>query len=334
MDKSPPPVPSKDLPYLRAPSGGYEEHSSRIQVTEGLDDFMNKEALPRSRTAPIPSSWAEAKRAASVSPAPQFQQNRQATVAPTSLPAKTSETNASTLNPPSNFPARSSSAIPPSSSLAATQPAAASTSSSIAISTAPTANSSVFDDLLSISSNTLNVQQSPLQMQQHTSAYQHTHLGNPWASLATHQQALISPMMMMSNNSASSSYFQQTPQLSHSLPPPSQQQQSYLSHGGDQTRGATLGNMAFPNNTTSPFTSSQATGNPFHGTNGAQFMGQQAFEQYQQSIPIPAPNLGLQPTGQPPPFGTFANSMMPTAQQSQTYSTPWQQQQQNQNMWS
>lgn len=333
MEVSPPPVPSKDLPSLRVPSGGYEEHSSRIQVSEGLDDFRNKETLPRSRTAPIPASWAEAKRAASVSPSPQSQQSRQAAVTPT-LPVRRSETTtANTLIPPSNFPARSSSAIPPlSSSAAATQatataPAPTSSSSSTLTTTAPTASSSVFDDLLSISSNTSNVQQPPLQMQQHPSAYLHTNLGNPWASLGTHQQALISPMMMANSSTAASSYFQQA-QHSNTLPP--QQQHSFLSQGGDQTRSATLGNMAFPNNTTSPFLSSQATGNPFYGNNGAQFMGQQAFGQYQQ--PISSPNLDSQLTGQPPAFGNFANSMMPTAQQPQAYSTSWQQQ--NQNMWS
>jgi hypothetical protein len=317
MEK-PPPVPQKDVPILRVYDSSADENSTRRLVSTELQSrSAAADSITRSRTAPIPASWADAKRAASVSPSPVHQQKAQAVVPP--LPAR-APASSHTLPPPSI-------AIPPrSTSGNAARPIEP-------VSQAPAATSSVFDDLISLSNG--NTQpQPPLQMQ--STSYQNSHLGNPWAALGTQQQALISPMMMMTNTAATS-YFQQ------SQPQHQPQHSPQFFSTGAQERSASLGNMAFPS--TSPFPM-QNNDNPFYNNtnhSGAQLMGQQAFGHYQQ--PQLSPFMAAQQTGQspsffqqqqqqqqPPQFGNFATSMMPAAQPS---ASPWPQSQyaNNQNMW-
>ncbi|UZJ56180.1 hypothetical protein CBS101457_005500 [Exobasidium rhododendri] len=336
MEKKPPPVPSKDLPTLELPNSNDEFYANRRRVTDSMAGSSNGEEIHRSRTAPIPTSWAEAKRA--TSPIPQHGFGRPAApVLPTrSTLAPTSALSNNVLGIPSpSQPVRSSSAqyaspmVGPSNGSVAKIPQASARSN-------PT--SSVFDDLLSLSNgdNNSTTLQPPLQMQP-TSYYQHQqhNAGNPWAALGTQQQAILSPMIM-TNTTPSAPYFQQEqhlPSQSPFLHPQQlqqqqpryqqeqfQQQQQQLLYPQNrlQDQSANLGNLAFapatsPLPAVSPFATNGS--NPFFANNGAQAMGQQAFGQ-------PSPFLQQQPQTAPP-FGNFATSMMPTVSQNQQFPNAW-----------
>ena len=317
MDKKPPPVPSKDLPTLRPPHGSTT--AGRRRVTEGLEGIPGEEAIPRSRTAPIPSSWNEAKRAASVSPMPQHRAPGQQGLGQgqASVPNRTATmgtVGSNMLSPPTSLPMRSSSAtLAPSVSHAA-----------VPSGSAPTASSSVFDDLLSLSSSSSTMPQPALQMQQQPSpsTYAPHSAGNPWAALGTQQQAILSPMMMAGVSAPS--YFQQEQPATY-LPSPQLQQQHAFFAQPSQERSASLGSMAF--SPTGPY-SPQPASSPFSSNSGV-MMGQQAFGQYPQQ---------QQQQQQPPQFGAFASSMMPSTPQNaqQQYASAWQQQQHanyHSNMW-
>lgn len=318
MDRRPPPVPSKD------PSAGiFRADQMRQRRPEDIPNGLTvNQPPPRSRTAPIPTSFPEAK--SSITPALPLlspNQQRQPVSADASFVLRNVSNPESTLAAPTNLPARSSSAAISNGHLSQT------TGATSAIASAPSTSSSVFDDLLQLNGGpSTDTQQPPLQMQ--STSYQPQNLANPWATLGTQQQAILSPMMMQ--NTSTSAYFQQVPQQSTSASAPPQH--AFFSQGAD--RSASLGNMAFQPQqmSTNHFTGS--AGNPFFGNTNAHLMGQAAFapstymyqhtgsfQQQQQQSPFS--QQYQQPQSQPQsqsqaPFGTFASTMMPTGQQQQS----------------
>jgi hypothetical protein len=137
---------------------------------------------------------------------------------------------------------------------------------------------------------------------------------NPWAHLATQQQAVVSPMVM----SHASPYFQQ----------------QSLGSNGVHAQGASLGAMAFGVQQPNAFTQPSGFAHVYGQQTGAtafvpQLMGQQAFAGQSPMYGQQMPSYFGQPIQQPipqqqqvsaantNPFGSFATSMMPTGQQQQ-----------------
>ncbi|EPQ31028.1 uncharacterized protein PFL1_01217 [Pseudozyma flocculosa PF-1] len=212
IDAKPPPVPKKDATFLRLPSSSSpasslrspsspvasssssisslsQQQQQRNGISNGVssgrrqmtgqdsmlgvpsDRLAKANSISRSRTAPIPSTWAEAQaRARSTEPKPPPMPAGAASSAAAGTAASaaaatrsTITTASSSLGPPSAVPPRASSAIPSARSVPA-QGAGQ-----------PTAQSSVFDDLVSLSGPSNGTSQPPPQM-------------NPWSHLQAQQQ--------------------------------------------------------------------------------------------------------------------------------------------------
>ncbi|SJX63269.1 related to AGE2-ADP-ribosylation factor and GTPase activating protein effector [Sporisorium reilianum f. sp. reilianum] len=185
MDGRPPPVPSKDATFLTAPppsSGRNGALKSPVESTffsESQTSFTDASSIARSRTAPIPSTWSEAQQRAKANapplPSAAASAFRVASGSQINGASATTSTSAqSSLQLPGGaVPMRTSSVL---------NTRNGSTAASIAKPSSSTAQSSVFDDLISLSepsSQTTAAQQPPLQM-------------NPWASIQAQQQAVLS----------------------------------------------------------------------------------------------------------------------------------------------
>lgn len=261
MEKKPPPVPQKDASSssLRLPpspnparSSGVAYGESRRRLPEALSD---SDPISRSKTAPIPASWAEARaRAASVSPAPPAPRlpDRVASSSAAPTPAQASDV---------ARPGPASASIPPRASSSLQVPVASSKTSQT---TNATPSSSVFDDLLQLQQEPDSTPQPPLQM-------------NPWAGMQAASQQVQSPMAMQpyqqqhqapfspagnpwahANGNLSLSPTNQ--HLGAGFPSPSYQPQQVayrgLAMGGviqqQQNRSTSLGSTAFTSNRPSP----------------------------------------------------------------------------------
>lgn len=345
MDASnPPPVPIKDKWHVSPnPTGSTSSgDSSRRQFPSnslGTPSSLNK-STGRSSTSPFPSTWADAQRATSVSPAPAIQATSSSasttTLQAPPLPnrsgssasiARDTVASGNGLAPPvASVPPRSSSAsISTQTGTIGLMHNAATNGiangyQGIRTTANATSTSSVFDDLLSLQEPAQPLVQPAFQMVQPGQQL------NPWAYLATQQQAVVSPMVMANTvngiETSSSPFFQQQQQRA----PQSPFGPAGFAGAGDQQRSVSLGTMAFTP-TGLHLQQQQQQFNP-------QMMGQQAFGgQYaaaqQQQIFFagqqqqPSPNTNN-------PFGSFANTMMPTGMQQQSAQQPmWNQQQQH-----
>lgn len=276
MEKRPPPVPTKDASARRPPpsprmvsSSNNTSFNSPPNGSSTTDSYFRGEDISRSRTAPIPSSWSEAQERASPKPAlPNRDSSRLAlpgsspNVPPLPARAASASLQQAVGSSSSSLAVGNGAAIPRSNS-AAPAPVS-STQSQIQ----PSANSSVFDDLLSLSDPSPATPQPPLQM-------------NPWAAMQQNQQAVSSPMNLQS----SSPYSPYHPNgHSNSQPAISINGTGMgMNNGGgvgmgmngfqqqqQQNRSASLGNMAF-SSSPQPSTGSLSP-NPF--MNGGMGMNQ------------------------------------------------------------
>ncbi|SAM82253.1 uncharacterized protein UBRO_04800 [Ustilago bromivora] len=185
MEGRPPPVPTKDATFLSSPPPSTDRFGAPRSPAEATSSVRSNSKLAegssiaRSRTAPIPTTWSEAQQRAKaiapplpISAASGF---RNAS-GPLSNGAGTSSApttrTASTLQPPQTaVPLRTSSALNTRNGNAAT---------SASKPCASTAQSSVFDDLISLSEPSQTTSnQPPLQM-------------NPWAAMQAQQQTVLS----------------------------------------------------------------------------------------------------------------------------------------------
>ncbi|SPO23634.1 related to AGE2 - ADP-ribosylation factor and GTPase activating protein effector [Ustilago trichophora] len=329
MEGRPPPVPSKDATFLTSPppsTGRFGVPKSPIETSSSSRsqaNYAEGSSIARSRTAPIPSTWSEAQQRAKANapplPSPAASGFRAASGSILNSAASTTATPATQTTmqlPSAAVPLRTSSALN-------TRNGVATASASKPTST--TAQSSVFDDLISLSEpSQAPGNQPPLQM-------------NPWASLQAQQQAVLSAPAIQEpsgnfwagqsvNNGAASpstafgvspssntSAFDQMRNVSqhaNTLPIPSTQSQlapqatGMLSPGNSmmypqyqQQRSVSLGTMAF---STSPLPSpGLVSSNPFNTMQSnfaasmpqtASFMGvngqyQQQQQQQQQQQP-------------------------------------------------
>ncbi|CDW99346.1 hypothetical protein [Sporisorium scitamineum] len=183
MEGRPPPVPSKDATFLTSPppsSGRYAAPKSPVDSTPFSDSrtpFTDASSIARSRTAPIPSTWSEAQQRAKANapPLPNVAVSafRAASSSQINGTAAASASAQPSLQLPSTaVPMRTSSALNTGNGSNAASTSKPSTS---------TAQSSVLDDLISLSEPTAQPTspQPPLQM-------------NPWASIQAQQQAVLS----------------------------------------------------------------------------------------------------------------------------------------------
>lgn len=340
---NPPPVPIKDKWHVSPnPTGSTSSgDSSRKQFPSnslGTPSSVNKSAS-RSSTSPFPSTWADAQRAASVSPAPPVQATSSSASTTTlhapPLPDRSgSSASISRITSSGNGLAPPVASVPPRSSSASiyTQNGSngngtANGHQGITATANATSKSSVFDDLLSLQEPAQPFVQPTFQMVQPGQQL------NPWAHLATQQQAVVSPMVMSHTvngiESSSSPFFQQQQQQQPARSPFGQ---AGFAGAGDQQRSVSLGAMAFT--PTGMHLQQQQQFSP-------QMMGQQAFGgQYASATQSQQQSFfaGQQQQQQPGPitnnpFGSFASTMMPTGmqQQSAAYQQPmWTQQQQTQ----
>ncbi|EST05321.2 Arf GTPase activating protein [Kalmanozyma brasiliensis GHG001] len=300
-----PPVPTKDATFLTSPPSSIGRSrspnpsppsSSRIPYAEGS-------SIERSRTAPIPTTWREAQQRAKANapplPSPAAttfravsgpQTNGAAASLSVAVAAAAAAAAAATTQPTLQLPAttvplRTSSALNARNGQAAASASKPSTGS---------AQSSVFDDLISLSGPTQSTAaQPPLQM-------------NPWAAMQAQQQAVLSAPAIQepsgnfwagssaTNGAPSPTYFgmssspngnafgqmRNVPQHSNTAPtlglgtpqqPMMPQSTGMLSPGNgmmfpqyQQQRSASLGTMAF---STSPLPSPGfVSSNPFNTT--------------------------------------------------------------------
>lgn len=185
MDGRPPPVPTKDATFLTSPPpstnrfGAPRSPIDARSPSGSQNHLAEGSSIARSRTAPIPSTWSEAQQRAKAnapplpSPASSGFRAASGSILKGGAVSSTSTTGSqSTLQlPNSAVPPRTSSALNTrngSVSATAAKPATA------------TAQSSVFDDLISLSEPSQTAaNQPPIQM-------------NPWATLQAQQQAVLS----------------------------------------------------------------------------------------------------------------------------------------------
>ncbi|KAN0065901.1 Protein gts1 [Thecaphora frezii] len=194
IDSKPPPVPSKDASTFRLPASASASSLGPISSTARgsigattvssdsrrraverdsmlgvLGNALSKAgSISRSRTAPIPSTWAEAQaRARSTEPQPPM------SAGPTASKVSTAAAASSSLAPPSSVPSRASSAVP--------------NARSVSMQVAPTSTSSVFDDLISLSGPSTSTPQPPPQM-------------NPWSHLQAQNSLVSSPAIQDATN--------------------------------------------------------------------------------------------------------------------------------------
>ena len=351
IDAKPPPVPSKDATFLRIPSSSSgallngrrhvsgQESKNSISVTRDTSSLSPGNSISRSRTAPLPSSFAEAQQRAR-SPQPPL---------PTQASSTAAAASNSTLSPASVIPPRSSSAAP------GAQPNSQSSRQIPPTSKPATSSSSVFDDLISLAEPLNGVGQQaqpPLQM-------------NPWASLQAQQQSVLSAPAIQepqgnfwsgqqSAVNLGTAAFTRSPQHANTLPSLSVTSPSGPMYGGlgtagglspqyQQQRSASLGSMAFSPGA-SPISNPFFASSPVHSHSPMQagLMQQQTgmfgqpFGTSPSPSPTPAMGMGMGMGGMQQPqqqqgngFGAFASSMMPS-QQTGMFQQPQQQQQQQQ----
>jgi hypothetical protein len=331
MEGRPPPVPTKDATFLTSPPASSGRSRSPVPGVSEQRNLAQGSSIARSRTAPIPSTWSEAQRRVGAN-APPLPPGTKAFALPTA--AASSQP---TLQLPSGVvPQRTSSALDGrnGSSSAASRPAGGAS-----------AQSSVFDDLISLGepSSTPTTQQPALQM-------------NPWAAMQAQQQAVLSapaiqepsgnfwsasssgggaspasPFGVSPSGGTSLGSMRALPQHASTLPVATPPQglggvsPGMLSPGGmfpqyQQQRSASLGSMAF---STSPIASpGYASSNPFNTMQYASTVPQQQSQQLGQAAfgqqTMAAPFYGQQVQQQAQPqqqgqFGQFQSSMMPNA---------------------
>ena len=183
MEGRPPPVPSKDATFLTSPppssgrSGAPRSPTDSSSLSKARTPLAQGSSIARSRTAPIPSTWSEAQQRVKASappmPSPAATGFRAASGPLNNGGAASSAATQSSLQLPSTaVPMRTSSAL---NARNVTTAAFASNPAS------STAQSSVFDDLISLSepASQTTTNQPPLQM-------------NPWASLQAQQPPVLS----------------------------------------------------------------------------------------------------------------------------------------------
>ncbi|KAJ9479517.1 ADP-ribosylation factor GTPase-activating protein effector protein 2 [Pseudozyma hubeiensis] len=186
MEGRPPPVPTKDATFVASPpaslgrSGFPRSPVESSPSSSSRSDLAEASSIARSRTAPIPSTWSEAQQRVKANapplPSPSATAFRAASGSHTDG-ARASAANAATAVQPtlqlpsSVVPLRTSSAL---------NSRNGNTEASVTKPTNSTAQSSVFDDLISLSEPAQQTSaQPPLQM-------------NPWASLQAQQQSVLS----------------------------------------------------------------------------------------------------------------------------------------------
>ncbi|SPO24567.1 related to AGE2 - ADP-ribosylation factor and GTPase activating protein effector [Ustilago trichophora] len=320
MEGRPPPVPSKDATFLTSPppsTGRFGAPKSPVEASSSSRSQLNYaegSSIARSRTAPIPSTWSEAQQRAKAN-APPLPSSAASgfRAASGSILNSAASTNAAPATrtalqlPSAAVPLRTSSAL---NARNGVTPASASKP------TSATAQSSVFDDLISLSEpSQAPSNQPPLQM-------------NPWASLQAQQQAVLSAPAIQepsgnfwagqsgnngtaspipfglspSSNTSTLDQMRNVPQHASTLPissapsQPAPQSTGMLSPGNgmmfpqyQQQRSASLGTMAF---STSPLPSpGLVSSNPFNTMQSnfatsmpqtASFMGINGHQQQQQ----------------------------------------------------
>lgn len=274
MEKKPPPVPIKDASARRPPpsprmvssSSNTSMNSPPLSASNSGNFSSRGEEISRSRTAPIPSSWAQAQERASPKPTLPNRDSSKLSIPSSNanapaLPTRSASTSNQQLSTPSTNSSSmlsvSNGAGIPRSNSAAAAPISTPHQSQ------PSATSSVFDDLLSLSEPAPPTHQPPLQM-------------NPWASLQQQNQPVQSPMQ------------QQTSPYSQFIPNGHSNSQPAISINGtgmgmrqgvsgmgmgmgmngfdQQQRSASLGNMAFPPSPSN--TGGSISPNPFMNAGG------------------------------------------------------------------
>lgn len=185
MEGRPPPVPTKDATFLTSPppsTGRFGAPKSPVEATSSLrsnNSLAEGSSIARSRTAPIPTTWSEAQQRARAnapplpSPAASGFRNASGPISNGAVPSSTAAAGAqSSLQlPQAAVPLRTSSVLNTRNNNTTASACKPSTS---------TAQSSVFDDLISLSGpSQANASQPPLQM-------------NPWAAMQAQQQAVLS----------------------------------------------------------------------------------------------------------------------------------------------